>query len=52
MLIDEVGVLNKKNGEYRGLVVENDHKLNLMSKELRDIQRTVALKDKLVERVE
>ena len=52
MLVDEVGVLNKKNAEYRGLIVENDHKLNLMTKELQNIQKTVILKDRLVERVE
>ena len=30
MMIDEVHDLNKKNGEYRGLIAENDHTINMM----------------------
>ena len=51
-LIDEVSILNKKCGEYRGLIVDQDHKVNMMQKEIRDLKKTVKLKDKLVNRLE
>lgn len=50
-MVDEVGKLNKKNAEYRGLIVENDHKLNMLQKEHRSVQKTVELKDRLIERI-
>lgn len=27
-LVDEVSKVNKKNSEYRALIVDNDHKVN------------------------
>lgn len=51
-MVDEVGKINKKNAEYRDLIVENDHKLNVVQKEYRSLQKTIKLKDGLVERIE
>jgi len=51
-MIDEVGKLKKKNADYRGLIVENDHKLNVIQKEYRSMQKTVELKDRLIDRIE
>ena len=49
-LIDEVSILNKKCGEYRGLIVDQDHKVNMMQKEIRDYKKSIELKNRLVDR--
>ena len=51
-MVDDLSSVNKSNAEYRTLIVENDHKVNLIQKELIQTKRTVALKDKLISAVE
>jgi hypothetical protein len=48
LLIDEVTNINKQNSKYRGLILENDAKFELLEKELQDIQKHVALKNKAI----
>ena len=50
LLVDEAGQLNKKNSEYRALIVENDGKMGGLQKEVQAIRKTIKLKSEAVER--
>ena len=51
LLVDENTEINKQNSQYRGLILENEQKLSIIDKEIKDLQRNVELKNKNIQRL-
>ena len=52
LLIDENSKLVKQNSEYRGLILENEGKMEEISKEILDHQKHIEMKNKQVARTQ
>lgn len=52
LLVDEVSKLNKQNGEYRGLILENESKLQQIGQDIIDLQANLEMKNKEIQRKE
>lgn len=48
LLIDEVAKVNKKNREYRTLILSNEKQMDDLGKDISELQRLVKLKEKSV----
>ena len=48
LLVDEVSTTNKKNQEYRSLIITNETQMEELGKEILDIQKLVKLKEQAV----
>ena len=48
LLVDELTSMRKQNQKYRGLILDNEQKLDHIGKEIQDLQKHVELKQKVI----
>ena len=50
LLVDELTSMRKQNQKYRGLILDNEQKLDHIGKEIQDLQKHIELKGKVIQR--
>ena len=48
LLVDEVSKVNKKNQEYRSLIITNENQMDELGKDILELQKLVKLKEQAV----